>query len=73
MDRFPIPEQEVEDDEVRRDLRRELAHARFRWMQSHLHRVEVEHAVAGDHDLAVEGGVRRQALPERAQFREVTE
>ncbi len=37
----------------------ELAHARLRRMKAHLHRVEVEHTVAGDHDLAVEGGVGR--------------
>ena len=73
MDRLAVPEQQVEDDEVGRDLRGELAYARLRRMQSHLHRIEVEHAVPGDHDLAVEGGVGRQELTERPQLREVAE
>ena len=72
MDRLTFPEQQVEDDEVRGDLGRELAHARLCRVQPHLHRIEVEHAVSGDHDLAVESGVGRQALAERAQLREVT-
>ena len=61
VDRLAVPEQQVEDDEVGRDLRRQLAHARLRRVQPHLHRVEVEDAVACDHDLAVERGVGRQA------------
>ena len=42
-------------------------------MQPHLHRVEVERAVADDHDLAVERRARRQQLAERPQLGEVAE
>src|SRR5438445_7834552 len=42
-------------------------------MQAHLHRVEVELPLALDHDLAVERGMRRQEVSERAQLREVPE
>src|SRR5207302_564622 len=73
VDRLAFPEQEVEHDEVRRDLRGELAHARLRRMQPHLHRVEVEYAVAGDHDLAVQGRVRRQELTQGSQLREIAQ
>ena len=47
---------------LRRDLGRQLVDAALGRMEPHLHRVEVEHAVALDHDLAVERGVRRQQL-----------
>ena len=50
----PSQSEHVEDDVLRRDLRRQPADARLRRMKPHLHRVEVERAVAGDHDLAVE-------------------
>ena len=72
-DGLAVPEQDVEDDELRRDLGGELADARLGRMQAHLHRVEVERAVACDHDLAVERGVGRQQLAERAQLREVAQ
>ena len=42
-------------------------------MEPHLHRVEVQHAVARDHDLAVQGGVGRQELTEGSQLGEVAE
>ena len=42
-------------------------------MEPHLHRVEVERAVAHDHDLAVERRARRQQLAERPQLREVAQ
>ena len=42
-------------------------------MEARLHRVEVELAVARDHDLAVERRVRRQELADRAQLREVAQ
>ena len=42
-------------------------------VEAHLHRVEVERALAHDHDLAVERGARREQLAERAQLREVAE
>jgi len=71
VDRLAVPEQEVEDDEVGRDLCGQLAHARLRRVQAHLHGVEVEHTVACDHDLAVQGGVGRQEVTERSQLREV--
>ena len=70
-DRLAVPEQHVEDDELGRDLGRELPDARLGRMQAHLHRVEVERAVARDHDLAVERRARRQQVAERPQLREV--
>ena len=73
VDRLAFPEQEVEHDEVRRDLCGQLAHARLRRMKPHLHRVEVQHAVAGDHDLAVEGGVGRQQVAQGTELGEVAE
>src|ERR687887_1760028 len=42
-------------------------------MEAQLHRVEVEHSVAGDHDLAVDGGVGREEVAERSQLGEVAE
>ena len=71
--RLALPEEQVEGDERRRDLGRELAHAALRRVQARLHRVEVELPAARDHDLAVERGVGRQQLAERAQLREVAE
>src|SRR5205085_1002014 len=53
-DRFAVPQQDVERNELRRDLSRELLDSRLGRMEPHLHRVEVERAVACDHDLAVE-------------------
>ena len=50
----------------RGDLGGELAHAALGRVEPRLHRVEVEHAVAGDHDLAVEGGVGRSSSPSGA-------
>ena len=44
--RLAVPEQHVEDDVLGRDLRRQPADARLGRMQPHLHRVEVERAVA---------------------------
>ena len=68
-----LPEQQVEGDEGGRDLGRELADAALGRVEAHLHRVEVERAAAGDHDLAVERGVRRHQLAERPQLGEVAE
>jgi hypothetical protein len=42
-------------------------------MQPKLHRVEVEHAVPRDHDLAVDRRVRREEIAERPQLGEVAE
>ena len=42
-------------------------------MEPRLHRVEVEDAVADDHDLAVEARPRRQRLTDLAELREVPE
>ena len=68
-----VPEQQVEGDEDRRDLGRELADAALGRVEPRLHRVEVEHAVARDHDLAVERGVGREQLAERPQLGEVAQ
>ena len=70
---FALPEEHVEGDEPRRDLRGELVDAALGRVQPHLHRVEVERAVAVDHDLAVERGAGRQQVAERAQLREVAQ
>ena len=69
--RLSLPEQQVECDERRRDLGGQLLHAALGRMQPHLHRVEVELALARDHDLAVERRVGRQQLADRAQLGEV--
>jgi hypothetical protein len=42
-------------------------------MEPHLHRVEVELAVARDHDLAIERRVGRHQLADRAELGEVPE
>ena len=42
-------------------------------MEPHLHRVEVDRALADDHDLAVERRARRQQLAERPQLGEVAQ
>ena len=70
---LPVPEQDVEGDELRGDLSRELVDAALGRVQPHLHRVEVEHAVARDHDLAVERRVWRQQVAERPQLGEVAQ
>src|SRR5258708_3507484 len=71
VDRLAVPEEDVEGDEGRRRLLREPADARLRGMEPHLHGVEVERALALDHDLAVERGVRRKQVADRAKLREV--
>ena len=73
VDRLAVPEEEVERDEVGRNLGRELAHAALRRMEAHLQRVEVERSVALDDDLAVDSRVRLQFLPERLELREIAE
>jgi len=73
VQRLALPEQDVERDELRRDLGGELAHAALGRMEPHLHRVEVEAAAPLDHDLAVDRRVGREPLAERAQLREVAE
>ena len=73
VDRLPFPEEKVEHDEVRRNLRGELADTGLRRMEPHLHRVEVEHAVAGDHDLAIQGRVRGHEVTEGSQLGEVAQ
>ncbi len=72
-DLLALPDEDIEGDEARRDLRRQLSHAALGRMQPHLHGVEVEHALALDHDLAVERGLRRQELRERLELGEVAE
>ena len=66
-----LPDENVERDEPRRDLRRELVHAALGRMEPRLHRVEVEDAVPLDDDLAVERGERWEELLERPELREV--
>jgi hypothetical protein len=73
VDRFPVPEEEVERHEVGRNLGRELAHAALRRMEAHLQRVEVERPVALDDDLPVDRRVRFQFLSERLELREIAE
>src|SRR4029078_4401074 len=73
MDCLAIPEQEVESDEVRGNLLRELEHLALGVVEAHLHRVEVERSVPRDDDLAVDGRVRLQLLPERLQLGEIAE
>src|SRR5207245_4954781 len=51
-DLLAVPEQHVEDDELRRDLRRELPDPRLGRVEPHLHRAECDHAVARDPALA---------------------
>ena len=71
--RLALPEQHVEGDELGRDLGGEPVDAALGRVEPHLHRVEVEDAVARDHDLAVERGVGRQQLAERPQLGEVAQ
>ena len=73
MDRLALPPENVEGDELRRNLGRQLADPTLGRVQSQLHRVEVEDAVTFDHDLAVECRVGRQQLSDLAELREVTE
>ena len=58
---------------IGRDLGGELLYSALGGVQAHLHRVEVEDTVAGDHDLAVERGVGRQQIAERPQLGEVAQ
>ena len=66
-----VPDEHVERDEARRDLGRQLSDAALGRVKPGLHRVEVEHPVADDHDLAVEARPRRKNLAERSELREV--
>ena len=59
---LPVRRQQIEGDERGGRLLRELRHARGRGMQPQLQRVEVEPALRGDHDLAVDHAARRQLL-----------
>ena len=69
----PVPDEHVEGDEARRDLRGQLANPALRRVEPRLHRVEVEDAVADDHDLAVEARAGREQLAERHELGEVAE
>ena len=71
MELLALPEQDVEDDELRRDLGGELSNPALRGVEPQLHRVEVEPALLRDHDLAVERGVGRKQLSERLELGEV--
>src|ERR671937_114061 len=73
VQRLALPAEYVEGDELRGNLRGQLADPALCRMPPQLHRVEVQHAVALDHDLAVERRVRRQELAELSQLREVAE
>ena len=70
---LPLPEEDVERDELRRDLLREPVDPALGRMEPHLHRVEVEDTVPGDHDLAVERGVRREQVAQRTELREIAQ
>ena len=70
-DGVAVPEQQVERNELGGDLCRQFADARLGGVQAQLHRIEVEPPVARNHDLAVECGVGRKQVAERAQLREV--
>jgi hypothetical protein len=69
--RLPLPEEDVEDDELGRDLGRKLAHAALGRVEAHLQGVEVERAAALDDDLAVECRAGRELLPEVAELGKV--
>ena len=73
VDRLALPQEDVERDEPRRDLRRELADPALRRVQPQLHRVEVESPLLRDDDLTVESGVGRQQLAEGRELGEVAE
>ena len=60
-----IDREQIERDERRRRLLRQLRDARRRRMQPHLQRVEVEAARRRDHDLAVDDAAVRQAGEQR--------
>jgi hypothetical protein len=66
-----LPEQDVEDDELRRDLGGQFSNPALRGVEPELHRVEVELALLRDHDLPVERGVGRKQLAERLELGEV--
>ena len=73
MQRLALPEQDVEHDELSRDLRGQLPDPALRGVQPHLHRVELELALLCDDDLAVERRVRRQELAQLPELREVAQ
>jgi hypothetical protein len=73
VDGLTVPKEEVERDEVRGNLLRELAHPALGGMEAHLQRVEVERAVACDDDLPVDRRVRLQFLAECLELGEITE
>ena len=71
VQRLALPEENVERDELGRDLLRQPVDSALGRVEPHLHRVEVEDAVPSDHDLAVERGVGREQVAQRAELREV--
>ena len=73
VQRLALPEQDVEGDELGRDLGGQPVDAALRRVESHLHGVEVEDSVPGDHDFAVERRVGRKQFAERAQLGEVAQ
>ena len=72
-DGLALPDEHVEDDVLGRDLGGEPPDPRLGRVEPHLHRVEVERALADDHDLAVERRPRREQLAERPQLGEVAQ
>ena len=73
VQRLALPDEDVEGDELGRDLRREPLDPALRRVEAHLELVELEPAVARDDDLAVEGGLRRQELADRFELWEVAQ
>src|SRR4029079_12476399 len=71
--RPPLPDEDVERDELGGDLAGEPADPRLGGVEAHLHRVEVEAAAPLDHDLAVERRALREQLAERPELREVAQ
>ncbi len=67
------PEEDVEADELGRDLGRELADPALGGVEAHLERVEVERTAALDHDLPVHSRPRRQLLGQLTQLGEVAQ
>lgn len=56
--------EKIKEDHGSRRLSREKLHARCRWMEPQLQRVEIQALRSGNYDLAIQNAMERQLLPE---------
>src|SRR5262245_2454934 len=71
--RLALPDEQVERDVLRGDLRGEAPDPALRRMEPHLELVELEPPLARDDDLPVERRLRRELGADRLELREVAQ